>query len=107
MAEAEGVKPSLIVLKAIVLSLNYTSILSLPNINVEASAAARFTDPIAILSFMPKVRFVEDLTAPFNFLLFSFLRTKSFNQINKLSLKSLNYSEPEPIQTSFYFYKTQ
>ena len=54
MAEAEGVKPSLIVLKAIVLPLNYTSILSLPNINVEASAAARFTNPIAILSFIPK-----------------------------------------------------
>ena len=61
MAEAEGVKPSLIVLKAIVLLLNYTPILSLSNINVEASAAARFTNPTAILSFIPKVRFVERL----------------------------------------------
>ena len=70
MAEAEGVKPSFIVLETIVLPLNYTPILSFLNINVEASAAARFTNPIAILSFIPKVRFVEDLTAPFNFLLF-------------------------------------
>ena len=54
MAEAEGIEPSFIVLETIVLSLNYTPILSLLNINVEASAAARFTNPIAILSFIPK-----------------------------------------------------